>query len=75
MFWNFTVRRLGGAPLDATFPRTFGARPDLETGERLLVIATEAGILLARCAPPAPRVSDAGPATPRFRSTVNAPLR
>lgn len=75
MFWNLTVRRLGGAPVDATFPRTFGGRPDLETGERLLVIATEGGILLARCTPPAPRLPDAGPATPRFRSTVNAPIR
>jgi hypothetical protein len=75
MFWNFTVRRLGGTPVDATFPRTYGARPDLETGERLLVIATEGGILLTRCAAPTPRATEAGPATPRFRSTVNAPLR
>ena len=75
MFWNLTVRRLGGAPLGVALPRTMGARPDLETGERLLVIATEGGVLLARCPPPPPRTPEAGPATPRFRSTVNAPQR
>ena len=51
MFWNMTIRRLGGAAIPL-FPKTFAARPDLETGTRLLAMATEAGILLTLSGPP-----------------------
>ena len=34
------------------FPKTFAARPDLETGMRLLAMATEGGILLTLSGPP-----------------------
>jgi hypothetical protein len=51
MFWNMTIRRLGGAAVPI-FPKTFAARPDLETGTRLLAMATEGGILLTLSGPP-----------------------
>jgi len=51
MFWNMTIRRLGGAAIPV-FPRTYAARPDLETGTRLLAMATEGGILLTLSGPP-----------------------
>jgi len=75
MFWNLTVRRLGGDPLGPALPRTYGGRPDLETGERLLVVATEGGVLLARCSAPNPPSSGSGQPTPRFRSSVGASTR
>jgi hypothetical protein len=51
MFWNMTNRRLGGAAVPL-FPRTYAARPDLETGTRLLAMATEAGLLFFLSGPP-----------------------
>jgi len=51
MFWNMTIRRLGGAAIPI-FPKTYAARPDLETGTRLLAMATEGGILLTLSGPP-----------------------
>lgn len=74
MFWTVTFKRLAGSVTNA-LPRTYGARPDLEKGNRLLAVATEGGILLTLTGPPE-RTADqaAGPVTtPRFRSTVNAP--
>jgi len=73
MFWSLTVRRLGGAPVGPALPRCFGARPDLETGERLLVVATEGGVLLTRCDPPPRGAERPSLPTPRFRSSVAAP--
>ncbi len=73
MFWTVTFRRLVDSVATAV-PTTYGARPDLEKGQRLLAVATEGGIVLTLSGPPA-RQADAvsGPATPRYRSTVNAP--
>jgi hypothetical protein len=51
MFWNMTIRRLGGAAIPV-FPKTYAARPDLETGTRLLAMATEGGILVTLSGPP-----------------------
>ena len=51
MFWNMTIRRIGGAAVPI-FPKTYAARPDLETGTRLLAMATEGGILLTLSGPP-----------------------
>ncbi len=51
MFWTLTVRRLTDA-VAGTFPRRFGSRPDLETGQRLVAVATEAGIVVAVSDPP-----------------------
>ena len=51
MFWNMTIRRLGGAAIPM-FPKTYAARPDLETGTRLLAMATEGGILFFLSGPP-----------------------
>lgn len=74
MFWTMTFKRLTGSVTNA-LPRTYGARPDLEKGNRLLAVATEAGILLTLSGPPESQAEQAaGPAsTTRFRSTVNAP--
>lgn len=74
MFWTMTFKRLAGS-VSNVLPRTYGARPDLEKGNRLLAVATEGGILLTLSGPPEPHAEEAaGPATtPRFRSTVNAP--
>ena len=73
MFWTVTFRRLAGSA-PTGLPKTYGARPDLEKGERLLAVATEGGIVLTLSGPP-PRQAGAvaGPVTPRYRSTVNAP--
>ena len=51
MFWNMTIRRLGASAIPV-FPTTYAARPDLETGTRLLALATEGGILLTLSGPP-----------------------
>ena len=51
MFWTLTVQRLVGASVQA-MPKVYGARPDLETGERMLAVATEGGIVLALSGPP-----------------------
>jgi hypothetical protein len=51
MFWNMTIRRLGGATIPL-FPKTWAARPDLATGQRLLAMATEGGILFFLSGPP-----------------------
>lgn len=51
MFWNMTIRRLGGAAIPV-FPKTYASRPDLETGARILAMATEGGILIALTGPP-----------------------
>lgn len=59
MFWNMTIRRLGGAAIPI-FPKTYAARPDLETGTRLLAMATEGGILFFLSGPP-PRGQHAAP--------------
>jgi hypothetical protein len=50
MFWNMTIRRLGG-PAVPVFPRTWAGRPDLETGTRFLAMATEGGILVTLAGP------------------------
>ena len=76
MFWNVTLRRLGGAPA-TRFPKTFDGRPDLESGQRMLAVATEAGILVTMAGPPPARTAEdaESPPVPRFRSTVRAPGR
>lgn len=51
MFWTLTVRRLADA-VAGTFPKRFGSRPDLETGQRLVAVATEGGIVVAVSDPP-----------------------
>jgi len=51
MFWNMTIQRLGGSTVPV-FPKTYAARPDLETGMRLLAMATEGGILVTLSGPP-----------------------
>lgn len=73
MFWTVTFKRLVDS-VGTTVPRTYGARPDLEKGERLLAVATEGGIVLTLSGPPARQpAAVASPASPRYRSTVNAP--
>ena len=51
MFWALTVRRLADAVVTG-FPKRFGSRPDLETGKRLVAVATEGGIVTAVSEPP-----------------------
>ena len=73
MFWTVTFTRLAESVATA-LPKKYGGRPDLEKGERLLAVATEGGIVLTLSGPPARHADQAaGPVTPRFRSTVNAP--
>ena len=73
MFWTVTFSRLAESVATA-LPKTYGARPDLAKGQRLLAVATEGGIVLTLSGPPAHRADAVtGPATPRYRSTVNAP--
>jgi len=72
MFWTVTFKRLAESVVTA-LPKTYGARPDLEKGERLLAVATEGGIVVTLSGPPARKADQAvSPATPRYRSTVNA---
>jgi hypothetical protein len=73
MFWTVTLNRLAESVATA-LPKTYGARPDLAKGQRLLAVATEGGIVLTLSGPP-PRQAGAmtGPVTPRYRSTVTAP--
>ena len=73
MFWTVTFNRLAESVATA-LPKTYGARPDLERGNRLLAVATEGGIVLTLSGPPAHRADAvASPVTPRYRSTVIAP--
>lgn len=73
MFWTVTFTRLAESVASA-LPKKYGGRPDLEKGERLLAVATEGGIVVTLSGPPArPAAAVASPATPRYRSTVNAP--
>ena len=73
MFWTVTFNRLAESVATA-LPKKYGARPDLEKGERMLAVATEGGIVLTLSGPPARHADQAaGPVTPRYRSTVNAP--
>lgn len=71
MFWALTVRRLAGRGASGR-PDRVGSRPDLETGRRLLAVATEGGIVVVvNEPPPVPPRSAAEPrSAPRFRSTV-----
>lgn len=78
MFWTLTVRKLVGSPGPAktAWPRRFGARPDLETGQRMLCVATEGGIVLTVSGPPPVKAEGAAGGTgPVYRSTVHAPVR
>ena len=79
MFWTLTVRRLADA-VAGGFPKRFGSRPDLETGRRLLAVATEGGIVSAVSDPPP---SPAGavralapikPLPPAYRPPAGGPL-
>jgi hypothetical protein len=76
MFWTLTVRRLADA-VAGGLPKRFGARPDLETGKRMVAVATEGGIVVTVSDPPplggraAPQPAPAP--QPRFRSSVGAP--
>jgi len=73
MFWTVTFNRLAESVVTA-LPKTYGARPDLAKGQRLLAVATEGGIVLTLSGPPARRADTvASPVTPRYRSTVIAP--
>jgi len=77
MFWTLTVRRLVGAgtPI-AALPKTYGARPDLETGQRMLAVATEGGIVLTVSGPPPAKPdAPAGATGPQYRSTVQTPAK
>lgn len=77
MFWTLTVRRLVGAGTPATaWPKCYGARPDLETGQRMLALATEGGIVLTLSGPPTatPEVPVVA-AGPHYRSTVHTPVK
>jgi hypothetical protein len=71
MFWTFTVRQIADA-VASGFPKRFGSRPDLETGKRLVAVATEGGIVAAVSDPPpsAGRAAPTIPVTPQYRSTV-----
>jgi hypothetical protein len=71
MFWTLTVRRLTDA-VAGTFPRRFGSRPDLETGQRLVAVATEAGIVAAVSDPPPARVATAASLAPAARNSAAA---
>jgi hypothetical protein len=80
MFWTLTVRRLVGAGTPATaWPKCYGARPDLETGQRMLALATEGGIVLTLSGPPSAKAEGAagtaGATGPQYRSTVHAPVK
>ncbi len=74
MFWNLTVRQLADA-VAGGFPKRYGSRPDLETGKRLVAVATEGGIVVTVSDPPpaGARAAAQQPAAPQFRSTVNSP--
>ncbi len=74
MFFTLTVRRLVGNPA-VPMPKVYGARPDLETGRRMLAVATEGGIVLTVSGPPPARGPSPAVSGPVFRSTVHAPLR
>ena len=76
MFWTLTVRRLADA-VAGGFPKRFGSRPDLETGQRLVAVATEGGIVAAVSDPPpspARASSAAAPLTPAYRAPAVTPL-
>jgi hypothetical protein len=78
MFWTLTVNKLVGAPGPAKpyWPHQYGARPDLETGQRMLAVATEGGIVLTVTGPPPAKAEGAAPVTgPQYRSTVHAPVK
>lgn len=74
MFWTLTVRRLADA-VAGGFPKRYGSRPDLETGKRMVAVATEGGIVVAVSDPPPSGARAPSPQTPlpQFRSTVGAP--
>jgi hypothetical protein len=73
MLWTVTFNRLAESVASA-LPKTYGSRPDLAKGDRLLAVATEGGIVLTLSGPPARQAAAAaGPAAPRYRSTANAP--
>jgi hypothetical protein len=74
MFWNLTVRRLADA-VAGGFPKRYGSRPDLETGQRLVAVATEGGIVVTVSDPPpsGARAVAQQPPVPHFRSSVVAP--
>ena len=63
MFWTLTVRRLADA-VAGGFPKRFGSRPDLETGRRLVAVATEGGIVVAVSDPPPSPARAAAPIKP-----------
>ena len=76
MFWTLTVRRLAGA-VAGGFPKRFGSRPDLETGQRLVAVATEGGIVAAVSGPPpGPSRGSAAsaPVPPAYRGPATPPL-
>jgi len=77
VFWTLTVRRLVGAGTPATaWPKCYGARPDLETGQRMLALATEGGIVLTVTGPPTARPeAPVVAAGPHYRSTVHTPVK
>jgi hypothetical protein len=78
MFWTLTVNKLVGSPGPGktAWPKTYGARPDLETGQRMLAVATEGGIVLTVSGPPPAKAEGMGGATaPQYRSTVHAPVK
>ncbi len=71
MFWSLTVRRLADA-VAGGFPRRFGSRPDLETGQRLVAVATEGGIVAAVSDPP-PAARSAAARQPAASRAAPAP--
>jgi hypothetical protein len=76
MFWTLTVRRLADV-VASGFPKRFGSRPDLETGRRLVAVATEGGIVVAVSEPPPSKARAAAtvtPPPPAYRSTPAPPL-
>ena len=78
MFWTLTVNKLVGAPGPAKpyWPHQYGARPDLETGQRMLAVATEGGIVLTVTGPPTARPeAPVVAAGPHYRSTVHTPVK
>jgi hypothetical protein len=68
VFLACTVRRLSGA-VAGGFPRRFGARPDLESGRRLVAVATAGGIVAALSGPP----PAGGPPATRLPSRLRSP--
>ena len=78
MFWTLTVNKLVGAPGPGktAWPKTYGARPDLETGQRMLAVATEGGIILTVSGPPPAKAEGSAAVTgPQYRSTAHAPVK